>query len=634
MKCICTFRTIICDAFMGDDLGTLRFLLEHVPLRLTRHNESSAKTNEEMSAYIARRMRFITNMNRSFFLNKFYPKLQDHTKDDIEESDITDPFTMFSPLETQSFSFLLEFVYGSLNKIAESFHGIARLSIFPHIAFNVVPSLFGHFSNEYFCQKASLFYTQLLSVINVEQFQQVVALFFNIPSILPFTKSIFNLIFLKNYQRRIPVDSYGRAIMQSIKPNLHLLPETHIQILREMIKKWSQSDIYKFIINIILIPQIKILKVYHCIDIHFSISILNDVLQRLDVPSPITLNDLSIAQGVLFPNHGNNIKLIITLYEIRGVLFLPLIYPAHLQNIIDLLNKPNLQINVPFLVKLQVPIPRNPSPKLFFEEVDVCQSPKIWEQMKKSLPNPIEYLLNEKSQYKEAIVYEIYQLRKQGLQFEQLLSKFQLSSDLKSSIVKLDDYYNKLSLYSTVAFGKSGFWKSLLELSEAENQFKISSREPLIQCECLFGKLIENMRNKGFERLNRTVRRKLTSTTSILIGIEHDAPLLHRFMALTEFLQDIESAAICIAGSPESPWVILDSEGKAMRAVITAANPLWIISTTSFLQKHGFGDHNFCDACPEILLERWRRFTISFLNMLSEDPTLLSLYTPIAFTIH
>ena len=345
-----------------------------------------------------------------------------------KEAEIKDPYLIFSPLQVQTFSYLLEFLHDNLNELLKNIGRLTELLSFKYLSWVGIPAIFGFFSNSDHCYNASNFYIKASLSLNPNDFTELCSVFFSIDCVNTFSKLLFEHIFVHKYLKNQSIEELEENIFDYSAKLLIYLPETHLSIIRQIQTKWDKNEVWRFLVFALILPQFKIQyltspyshkKIKNKFNIKAFVDKINSttnenkikiyINEELISHSLLELPPQTIKVGELFSQ-----KTILTLFDVKAFFTLPIIFPAHLQCISDFILNTKVDQTVPFYVKYfidrSVPedsiflFPQLSSNIMSFsksEEFDMKDTndkerelSRRWALLKKELSDPVAFLLN------------------------------------------------------------------------------------------------------------------------------------------------------------------------------------------------------------------------------------------------
>lgn len=598
-----------------------------------------------------------------------------------KSNNLQNSFSLFSPLQVQTFSFLLEFLHEKLDIFADNIVFVSKMPAFRYLSVVGFPALFGFFSNEDLCLTAAKFYIKVSKLLQPDLFKEFVSPFFATDVVSVFSDIVFKNFFMKNTMKRLITKDQTRKIFSICEKNLKFLPETHLMLIRHLLKTWGKNQTWQLIASAILIPQLKIqileFPYARARDIVIFQEKLIETIERTAKDSNICdISPASIAQsmssGIPSPVHEGepfSQATILTLFDLRILLSLPVIFPAHLQCVNELLSDDENQA-IPFFAKFFIEkiIPLQEIP-LFFppKERRITESdPELsrkWSKIRSQLQDPVNFLIffnvNENMNFPNALAKVAFKgergkdLVKFGIEkeieryekacecFEKMLTyRIILDSmyiwkarSLKytgiiSRIIAFKNYMSRKGELPSVA--DTNFWINVLFLSDREHQYTAPYQQQLLEQEKAFYKLIDSLKVKfitGLGPLSDSANLCVLKLSALMSLVNESSTLYDRYVVITSFMEkafELSTGMLNHKSRSESTTLVI-------HYFIVIYDAIWMYRTAVFMQKFLFGSQNAV-ICPFEVLEQWNHFFTAFLNLISTDEKLLSDFTQISIS--
>ena len=658
----------------------LSFLRQHVPTRTSKRISKINANIDELSRTILINHRSTTIFfaSKVKFTAKGFRTCQSQMLHSSEAP--KDSFSMFgvSLLQVQTFSFLLEFLHGNLCEFANNILFISKMPAFSYLAAVGFPALFGFFSNEDLCESAANFYIQASNVLVTEVFSELVAPFFSTDIVFNFSKIVFNDFFWENYIKQAPLETLALKLFTVSEKSLKFLPETHLKLIRCILRKWGKDETWMILVQTLIIPQFRL----NCLTSPYARAQAEFVdFEKLaheiekcakeGNTCNISMKSIShsVAAGIPTPPHEGepfSQTTILTLFDIRALLSLPIIFPAHLQCINELDVSAEVGQFVPFFVKFFidriVPIPEFP---LFFapkEAESVINDPELgrkWTKIRSELSDPVGFLLssNDNMIYPNArtrlafsgergkdlinfgIEKEIERYEKASFYFEKLLTYGIIIDSLSVCEENSASYISAIAKAATYNFRMHGkgevlniietnFWNALILLSEHEQQYIEPFIQQLVGQENVFKELLDTLKLKftsGLGTFSSSATLYMWKLSGLLNVVNESSSLFDRYTVISTFMERADELSMGISNLESR----LDRVALVLHFFVVIYDARWMYRTAVLLQKYIFGSQNAA-FCPFALSEQWSHFFTAFLNLISFNEKLLADFTQIS----
>jgi len=613
----------------------------------------------------------------------------------ISISDPEDPFALFSPQEIQSISYLIEFFYSNLDVFAKAISLFVNSQYYPYISSVLLPSLFNYYTTEEAAVFASSFYVFASYEMAALPFTLFSGPFMASSMVFCFADRLFCSVFSANENETPTCDELCLRIINFASKSLHLLPEPQLNLIRHLIQTWSLKDVWLYLIHALLIPQIRIRVITSPINYSNLKTIkLDDIdknLNYMSVNGKITCMISNVDQSSLitsipktFIKNGMSFHLRMTLsiFDIRTLFLIPLIFPAHLQSLCDFIKETDIPLTTVFSLRVFMSNPRLqklPSPLVFgiprltytknqelgsmWERLNERSQRYQWDTVKTltkkertgdSLFDSVvsSSYLGELVSY--GICLETEKLYKNAIDFEDLMTKC-LERDCFSNwkticktyldLVSAASVYNENpkiektnsqkilntiyeNVYSWPDLGYSRMWLALLYFNSAESIIISAEKAFIKNLENRFQKLLDKLKDEytsGIHWTSKTLENKMWKLSGIILKVDSASSFLSRYISLFSFVEGIERLASALPGTNISEKV-----RYLIHFCIVVYDARWTLKTALFLQAVAFGDERFTSICSEAVQEMWKRFTVTFFHLISKDNSLLNDYANLA----
>ncbi|EAY14860.1 hypothetical protein TVAG_411260 [Trichomonas vaginalis G3] len=646
-------------------------LREQVPTRILRSYNTTCSQIEEISnsdILLQRQTIMLISHRRKYSKNTF----NEHILKQLTTYQYPDdPFNVFSSLQVQTFSYLLEYLWDSQENIVKNMKLISTLPNFKYLCNIGFPIIFGFFTNQYLCDKAADFYISASKNINVDNKISLFRVFFSLDHIQGFSNSLFRES-IWNYYPNFPGTGFlVDKIMVTSQYFLGLLPEPHLRILRSFYDEEDQILLWTILIFDLIAPQIQLqyysspLCILKCKDLD-----IDEIVEGLHIRAKtgavvckITPQDLEQSQNSLCPIYvkdgtGATIKTILTLFDVHELLNMPLMFPAHLQCVSDVNQKILVDSHFAFFTKFMVDTEeKGHFPPIFFKEHqftnNINQYTKIWSTMKKEIADPVEFLLGYQRNSKYSVVFsngknqelkdnaiqmETERLLVQGSNFERLMEMMMIRDIMFSWKNRAASYLNLFSrgqafidsdipktikeVLNTPASGELRFWKFIKYLSLAEAVAFSNIQSDIEKIETIFSKLIYHNRSVQMDPPNNSTHSIFLSLSFTLTSIKKENSFFERVVVMQHLFETIENLAD-----------VNDTDKKEQLTIffIAVFDVKWILRTAIYMNSTVFNG-SFEDLIPQPFHHQWSQFVPSLLSMITEDRELLAKFMSMSTT--
>ena len=252
----------------------VNFYIEHIPYSTNKHlsecvDELSHLTDEIL---LKQRILTLTNLIRIKKLPSFFPIKKKELLSYISQKPRVSECITAQQMHFMSkfFEYLLQNPSKLVTVTAATYRDYSR-SDFLYLVYSIIPSIFGYFSSNEHISFAYQFYSSLILNTSQSISQIVLPPFFLSSASFPFLQSLFediSLYFCHDIRlisenitnEKNILEQHAKLLIKSIIEKMKLLPLYHLNLISLMQQNdWSQKDVFNFLIENIIQPQIRIM---------------------------------------------------------------------------------------------------------------------------------------------------------------------------------------------------------------------------------------------------------------------------------------------------------------------------------------------------------------------------------------
>lgn len=583
-----------------------------------------------------------------------------------------DPFEVFSPLQVQTFSYLLEFLWDQREEIVKKIKLISTQANFQYISLVCFPIIFGYFSNEYLCERAADFYIKACEYIALPEIIKLVKIFFSLDHVYSFSDQLFRETIWRFYPNFPDIEFIAdKILLHSIKL-LRLLPEAHLRFLRHFYTEGNQQNLWQVIISVLLCPQIHLQFYSSPLSIlklsTFNIDELVEVLLQKgekEILIPIKLENMQNSLNNTAPFYikdgaGAALRSVLTVFDVHELMTLPLMFPAHMHCVSDVNAKIQVDPHFAFVSRFFIDYNlEDHLPPLFFDyfipKKPADELTKIWNLIRNEIPDPIDFLLNDRKilgkfsnlhanteLINTALEIETERLEFQGSNFERILEMMQLRNLIYGWKIRGAHYLrffsrglafadqniprNLQEAIDGVAVGESRFWRVIQYFSSAELFAFSNINIDISKMESRFKNLIERERTSGVEIPQLAAHNLISKISFLVTSVDPRSSFLQRVVVLNFVLDAIQQLTNCIKSTD-----ITERKNLFTVFIISIFDITWILKTSIYLHSTLFNGP-ISWVVPDEFHQNWGQFIPSLLSMLTKDKELLSKFLLLSTT--
>lgn len=575
---------------------------------------------------------------------------------------------VFLPQISQYISMFVQYMTKNLTQFAHEISLLQNTKDTASLIYLTIPSMFQYFISEESINDAFIFYGCLMRFNDVENFSQFVKPFFLAPCLCGFRENLFRNIFWKNLFKitSISKEETPTKIFKILTETLVFLPTAHLNLLKLLSCNYNEKDFSYFIINVMIILQlkdrIKVSPLFRNNSSICNVDELFSILRNSTFPNKLA-GKISVMNSTYFYQKSFSKK--IDLYIFRYDDIMELIYLNHqfspiITNEIKKNNCKNL--SKPFIVQVHKHLDDEFTEKelnLFYDTYPEVNEIKNFEYhyLLKNLKKITKYhymdMIKEKKStntemdimlksidINDFIEYiqnnKLNKLIKKAKGFENYLSLRYREKCLKD-LSKISKYYlNIISLQSAIKeahflekkiwpdllnlpnFGKIQFWYLIFAFDQKEQSIIMNLNIKII--EKVFMLMIDKMTTKKLT-LIESINRVIWEANTVLSLVDSHSSFLDRFIVLIFYLEEIEKVSFACG----------DNDNKLKDQIIynsiSACSSAWVLKTLVYFHLIAIKDERFCHLCSKSFLDIWASFTVSFTNIIASDEYLLSSFS-------